>query len=101
MDNKIGRRKFLEQTILGIAGVSILDGCGPGPDPFPLVVKYTREETNQNLKMDEGVNLTSWWCDDYSKPHIETTLLKLHDLGVESIAFLMTYYQAAANSTYM
>ena len=54
---------------------------------------YSLEETQKNQLMHEGVNLTSWWWDDYGKQEVIDTLDTLHGLGVESVSVLTTYYQ--------
>ena len=71
-------------------------GSGGGGNPSPT---YTWEETQKNPNMHEGVNLTSWWYDDYSRSQVNYTLEYLHDLGVESVSILTTQYQDTSNPT--
>jgi hypothetical protein len=49
--------------------------------------------------MHEGAILTSWWFSDYNAPVTDAALEHLHDLGVESVAILTTYYQDHPLST--
>lgn len=68
---------------------------------FTLIVDqaYSREETHKNLAQDEGGIIRSWWHSDYGSTAMEQTLLKMHDMGIESVDFMTTYYQANKNST--
>lgn len=96
-------KKMLEAIL---AGTLALAGCSdpepetvylyPPESPMPV---YSREDTNKNKLMDEGVNITSWWYNDLTGPQIKDTLVQLHSLGVESASFLTTYYQLSPSST--
>jgi hypothetical protein len=68
---------------------------------FTLIVNpgYSRDETNKNLLQDEGGIIRSWWSTDYDSDAMEQTLLKMHDMGLESITLMTTYYQGNKNST--
>jgi hypothetical protein len=68
---------------------------------FTLVVDpaYSRDETHRNLSQDEGGIIRSWWNNDYSSASMEQTLLRMHDMGLESVTFMTTYYQQDKDST--
>ncbi|MEE9525777.1 MAG: hypothetical protein V3V78_04200 [Candidatus Woesearchaeota archaeon] len=51
----------------------------------------------KNPMQHEGVNITSWWWNDYF--YIEDTLETLKGLGVEHVSFLTTQYQGTVDST--
>ena len=57
----------------------------------PIIIK--------NKNMQEGVQITSWWHNDYIMPALDNTLDKMLNLGVESVSFLATQYQDNTNST--
>jgi len=98
--------KTLEKIICSLtlaAAAFFSGGCddnggsgGGGGTPPPT---YTWEETQKNTLMHEGVNLTSWWYNDYSRSQVSYTLEYLHDLGVESVSILTTQYQDSTSPT--
>jgi len=98
-------KKTLTKLLLAASlSMPMILGCEENENnPLPyspyVPITYTREETNQNKLMDEGVNLTSWWCNDYFYTSMPKLLLQLHDLGLESISILVTQYQSNLNST--
>lgn len=47
----------------------------------------------------EGIVLTSWQKLEYLSSAVYSTLMKLRDMGVESVAILTTYYQDTKTST--
>ncbi|MBW2995712.1 hypothetical protein KY332_00255 [Candidatus Woesearchaeota archaeon] len=93
-----------KKIIAGGLLLAALAGCDSEAEYWTNETKdsaptYTREETHKNIWMDEGVVVPSWWFNDYSKPATEATLEKLHELGVESITFVPTWYQNSIDST--
>ncbi len=68
-------------------------------DYDPLELPPPPEDPIKNLNMHEGINLTSWWYNDYLNSNIGNTLDKLCSLGVESISLLTTWYQETPTST--
>ena len=77
---KLSRRDFIEEAALATIGAALL-GAGNKP------------------KKHRGVNLTSWYYNDYSQYKIFDTLKRMYNIGVDSISLPQTWYQEKENST--
>lgn len=75
----------------GNAGGSDYTNQAPNPPPGPGTIR--------NPNMQEGIQITSWWYNDYLMAQLDNTLDKMLGLGVESISILATYYQDSTSST--